>query len=60
MSTFIRSALVAAALLTSASATMAASRIYSVPDLSDQFSGYTPNSPEGIKAFWEYEARNGD
>jgi len=49
MSKFIRSVLVVAALVTGASAAMAET----VPDQSDQYGGYHPNSQEGQRAFWE-------
>jgi hypothetical protein len=55
MSTFIRSALVAAAMLASASAAMAAS--YS--DGSDGYYGQYSNSQDGVRAFWDNMARNG-
>jgi hypothetical protein len=55
MSKFIRSALIVAALLTGTSAAMA----QSVPDRSDQYGGYHPNSQEGNKAFWEQQSRGG-
>jgi hypothetical protein len=55
MSTFIRSALVAAAMLASASTAMAAS--YS--DGSDGYYGQYSNSQDGVRAFWDNMARNG-
>ena len=58
MSTFLRSLVLAAAVLTSASAAMA--RPAFVPDQSDQYGGYAPNSQQGQRAFWDYQARRGD
>lgn len=55
MSKIIRAALVAAALLTGATAAMADT----VPDQSDQYGGYDHNSQEGNRAFWEQQARHG-
>lgn len=55
MSTLIRTAFVAAALFASTSATMAAP--YFVPDRSDEYHGYAPNSQEGNRAFWEEQSR---
>lgn len=60
MSTLIRSAFVAAALLTSVSAAMAAPRVPTVPDQSDQYGGYAPNSQDGQRAFWDNQARHGN
>jgi hypothetical protein len=50
-----RAILLAAALLSGASAAIAQSR---VPDQSDQYGGYHPNSVEGQRAFWENQTRN--
>ena len=58
MNNLIRSILLAAALLTGASAAMAAPQ--SVPDQSDQYGGYHPNSPEGQRAFWENQQRQAE
>jgi hypothetical protein len=54
MSKFIRSVFVVAALATGASAAMAET----VPDQSDQFGGYHPNSQEGQRAYWDQQSRN--
>ena len=55
MSKFLRTVLVAGALLTGASAAMAESEY--VPDQNDQYGGYDPNSQEGNRAFWDNQAR---
>jgi hypothetical protein len=55
MSKIVQAAFVAAALLTGVSTANAASAIHSVPDLSDEYGGYAPNSSEGVRAFWEYQ-----
>lgn len=59
MNTLIRSALIAL-VLTSASASMAApaSDQY-FTDTSKPHAGYAPNSPEGNRAFWDYQGRHG-
>jgi hypothetical protein len=54
MNRSIRSILLAAALVTGASAAMADTRI---PDQSDQYGGYHPNSTQGQRAFWENQTR---
>lgn len=61
MSTLIRSALVAL-VLTSASATIAsaASVGSNWTDESKQYGGHSPNSPEGNRAFWDYQSRHGN
>jgi hypothetical protein len=56
MSKIIRAALVAAALLTGATAAIADT----VPDQSDQYGGYDHNSQEGTRAFWEQQTRHGN
>jgi hypothetical protein len=28
-------------------------------DLSDQYGGFSPNSQEGSRAFWDYQTRHG-
>jgi hypothetical protein len=53
MSKFIRSMLVAAAVLTGPAVAFAET----VPDQSDQYGGYDPNSQEGNKAFWDQQSR---
>jgi hypothetical protein len=58
MSTIIRSALVAL-VLTSASAAMAQPSRY-LPDQSKQTGGYSLNSQEGNRAFWDYQTRRGN
>jgi hypothetical protein len=55
MSKFIRSVLVVASLVTGAAAAMA----QTVPDQSDQYGGYHPNSQEGNRAFWDQQSREG-
>jgi hypothetical protein len=59
MSTLVRSLILAAAVFTSASAAMAAPH-YSIPDQSDKYGGYAPNSQEGQRAFWDNQARRGN
>jgi hypothetical protein len=61
MSKIIRSALIAVAFLTSASAAMAATPRFSpsVADQSDQYGGFSPSSTEGIRFFWQDEANRG-
>jgi hypothetical protein len=58
MNNVTRSILLAAALLTGASATMAAPQM--VPDKSDQYGGYSHNSTQGQRQFWENQQNNGD
>jgi hypothetical protein len=55
MNKSIRSIMLAAALVTGASAAIAAPR---VPDQSDQYGGYHPNSTEGQRAFWANQTAN--
>jgi hypothetical protein len=57
MNNLTRSIILAAALLSGASAAMAAPI---VPDQSDQYGGYSPDSTAGQRAFWENQARKGD
>jgi hypothetical protein len=59
MSMLLRSAIVALA-LTSASAAMTLP-IQAAPlgDQSKPWGGYSPNSQEGIRHFWEYQTRGG-
>ena len=57
MSTFLRSLVLAVAVLTSASAAMAAPSF--VPDQSDRYGGYAPDSQQGQRAFWDYQTRRG-
>ncbi len=56
MSTYIRSVLIAVALLSSVSA--ASARFY-LEDNSRSPSSYDSNNPDGVKAFWEAQQRNG-
>jgi hypothetical protein len=51
-----RAVLFAAVLLSGVSAAMAASW---VPDRSDQYGGYHPNSTQGQRAFWDNQASRG-
>jgi hypothetical protein len=53
MNRLSRSILLAAALVSGASAAMAAP----VPDQSDEYGGYHPNSTQGQRAFWENQSR---
>jgi len=60
MSKFIRSMLVAAAVLSGPSAVLTGPSIaiaQAVPDQQDQYGGYDPNSQEGNKAFWDQQSR---
>ena len=60
MSTLIRSALIALVLATGASAAMAQPvHDRDWVDLSKRHGGYNPNSPEGNRAFWDYQNRMG-
>ena len=54
MTNITRSIFLAAALLAGGSA-MAQQR---VPDQSDQYGGYAPNSQEGQRAFWDNQSRS--
>lgn len=54
MNTLTRSIVLAAALLSGASAAMAAP---SVPDQSDKYGGHHPNSTQGQRAFWDNQTR---
>jgi hypothetical protein len=56
MSTFIRSALVAVALLSSVSA---ASARYYLEDNSRSPSSYDFNNPDDVKAFWDAQQHRG-
>jgi hypothetical protein len=47
----------AAVLFAGASPSMA--RTSSWTDLSDQYGGFSPNSQEGSRAFWDYQTRHG-
>ena len=53
MSKLLRTSIVALALLTGASTAMAANE--PVRDNSDQYGGFPPNSPEGVRAFWDQQ-----
>lgn len=69
MTKLVQSALAVAILLTGAMSSMAGSaERHRGPacgtanhwtDLSDQYGGYGPNTPEGNRAFWDYRARHG-
>ncbi len=56
MSTYIRSVLIAVALLSSVSA---ASARFDLEDNSRSPSSYDSNNPDDVKAFWEARQRNG-
>jgi hypothetical protein len=56
MNKAIRAVLIVMAVLSGAPAAMAASW---VPDRSDQYGGYHPNSAQGQRAFWENQASKG-
>lgn len=55
MSKFIRTSVVALALIAGASSAMAAYD-QPVPDNNDQYGGYAPNSQEGARAFWDQQS----
>jgi hypothetical protein len=57
MNKITRSILLAAALATGASAAMAQSQ--RIPDKSDQYGGYGPNSQQGQREFWEQQQNKG-
>jgi hypothetical protein len=59
MTTLFRSAIVIVAILSSASATMAAPRSSQLIDQSQPYGGFDPNSPDGNRAFWDYQSRRG-
>jgi hypothetical protein len=56
MNRLTRSVLLAAALLAGGSAAAMAVEP-PPPDQSDPYGGYYPNSPEGQRAFWDYQTR---
>jgi|EndMetStandDraft_4_1072995.scaffolds.fasta_scaffold1489615_1 hypothetical protein len=58
MSMLIRSALVAL-VLAGASSAMAAPD-YNFRDTTKPYGGYNPNSPEGNRAFWDYQGQHGN
>ena len=45
--------------MTDAALRLRASASNSWTDFSDPYSGYAPNSQEGNRAFWDYQARHG-
>lgn len=67
MTKFIQPAIVAAVLLVGVSAAMAHTSIrpstqnetvyVPTPDTSSPYGGYDPNSPEGQRAYWDYQSR---
>lgn len=69
MTKFANAALLAALLLTGASVTSAEAvtrqsgdaAVHNPhwTDLSDPYGGHSPNSPQGNRAFWDYQARQG-
>jgi len=60
MSTLIRSALVALVLAGATSAMAASEHNYGWRDWSKPYGGYSPNSQEGARAFWDYQAQRGN
>jgi hypothetical protein len=57
MSKILRASIAAVAILAGVStAAMAAYDEPTVPDRANQYSGYAPNSQEGIRAFWDNQA----
>ena len=59
MTTLFRSAIVIVVFLSGASATMAAPRDSQFIDQSQPYGGFAPDSPEGTRAFWDYQSRRG-
>jgi hypothetical protein len=57
MNKITRSILLAAALATGASAAIAQQQ--KVPDKSDQYGGYSHNSTQGQREFWEQQQNRG-
>ena len=63
MTKLIQPAIVAAVLLVGASAAMSHTgtpneTVYvPTPDTSSPYGGYNPNSPEGQRAYWDYQSR---
>ena len=55
MSKLLCTSIIAVALLTSASAAMANDK--PLRDYSDQYGGYSPNSTEGQRAFWDEQSK---
>jgi hypothetical protein len=61
MSTLIRTALAALMIISGASAGIAApARDSGFTDMSQPYGGYDPNSPQGNRAFWDYQSRQGN
>jgi len=57
MNKITRSILLAAALAAGASAAIAAPQ--KIPDKSDQYGGYSPNSQQGQREFWNQQQNRG-
>jgi hypothetical protein len=67
MTKLTQPAIVAAVLLAGASSAIAHTSIQPstssetvyvpTPDLSSPYGGYSPNSPEGQRAYWDYQSR---
>lgn len=60
MSMFIRSALVALALVAAPAAMAQTAAQEGWVDRSKPHGGYAPNSQEGNRAFWDYQGQQGD
>ena len=65
MSTLFRSALLALALTSASVAAVPVANAASVrdphfSDNRDPYGGYSPNSPQGNRAFWDYQSQYGN
>jgi hypothetical protein len=64
MTKLIQSALVAVAIVAGASAAMAQSydgaRAQRSGANEDPYAGHSPNSPQGNRAYWDYQGRHGN
>lgn len=66
MTKFTRLALVATVLLTGATSAIAQTagradfRAGAAASESDPYAGHNPNSPEGNRAYWDYQGRHGN
>jgi hypothetical protein len=60
MKKLITSVLLVGVLFGGASISSADTLEAAVPDRSDPYGGYAPNSPEGVRAFWDYQSSHGN
>jgi hypothetical protein len=60
MSIFIRSALIALVLVSAPAAMARPAHTSQFTDRSDPSGGYDPNSPQGNRAFWDYQSQHGN